>query len=534
MVSVSSGWIEAHTKTLLPETFLEITYFATEPGLQRDATASANDEASFSETNDSVNGETKDTEQYGTLEHGLWGLDGNFTYFDESPEDPGYVSDAISDASGGFTANPVITIELGSLHTELIPGLTITWSKVYNQWASEFRVSAWAGSSLVAQATVTGNLSPVSPVWLDMERYNRITIEILKWSHPNQRARCLEIFLGLQNVYTKGDLMNFSHSQSVDLLSAALPKNEITFHLRNDDNRWNPDNPSGAEQYLLSRQEVRLRYGMTVDGKTEWIKGGTFWLSDWSTPSNGMEATFTARDALVFMNEAYAGPKSGTLYSIIEAAFVQANLPVLDDGSPRYVIDDSLKSYSTSFTGDYTMDQVVQMAAHAGNCTIHQDRDGAMRVEPWKESYSGLIIEPRISYNHPEYTISKPLKAVSVGYGDNKLRAVVPTTEGIGEVQTVDNEFVRTASDAIRVGQHTADLLVNRKVISGEFRADVRVDVLDNVIVTSKYASNIIALTEVSYSTTGGAIRGKYTGRVVSIDLKPSDRRLGEFYVGEV
>jgi hypothetical protein len=180
------------------------------------------------------------------------------------------------------------------------------------------------------------------------------------------------------------------------------------------------------------------------------------------------------------------------------------------------------------------MDQVVQMAAHAGNCTIHQDRDGAVRVEPWREVYSGFMIEPRTSYNHPEYTISKPLKAVSVGYGDDNLRAVVPTTEGVGEVQTVDSEFLRTQSDALRVGKHTADLLVNRKVISGEFRADVRLDVLDNIIVSSKYASNVIAVTEVSYSTTGGAIRGKYTGRVVSISLKPSDQRSGEFYAGEV
>ena len=534
MIPVSNGWIDAHTKTLLPETFLEITYFATEPGLQHDASATGSGEAYFSKTNDAVNGETKTPEPYGTLEHGLWGLDGSFNYFDGAPIDPGYVSDAFSDDLGSFSSVPTITIKLGTLHTELIPGLTITWSKVYNQWATTFRVSAWADSILVAQKTVEGNHSPVSSVWLDMQRYNKITIEILGWSHPNVRARCLEVFLGLQNVYTKGDLMNFSHSQSVDLLSAALPKNEITFHLRNDDNRWNPDNPSGAEQYLLSRQEVRLRYGMTVDGETEWIKGGTFWLSDWNTPSNGLEATFTARDALVFMNETYTGPKNGTLYAIIEAAFVQAALPILDDGSPRYLIDESLKKYTTSFSKDYTMDQVVQMAAHAGNCTIHQDRDGVVRVEPWSERYSGFMIEPRISYNHPEYMISKPLKIVSVGYGDDDLRVSVPTAGGVGEVQTVDNEFVRTQGDAIRVGQHAADLLVNRKVISGEFRADVRMDVLDNVIVTSKYASNIIAVTEVDYSTTGGAIRGKYTGRVVSIDLKPSDRRSGEFYVGEV
>jgi hypothetical protein len=52
--------------------------------------------------------------------------------------------------------------------------------------------------------------------------------------------------------------------------------------------------------------------------------------------------------------------------------------------------------------------------------------------------------------------------------------------------------------------------------------------------VTSKYASNIIAITEINYSTTGGAIRGKYTGRVTSIVLEPEAKYSGEYYSGEI
>ena len=61
----------------------------------------------------------------------------------------------------------------------------------------------------------------------------------------------------------------------------------------------------------------------------------------------------------------------------------------------------------------------------------------------------------------------------------------------------------------------------------------MRLDCLDPIIVTSKYASNVIAVTEVRYSTTGGAFRGKYTGRVVSINLEPEIKYSGEFYAGE-
>ena len=59
-------------------------------------------------------------------------------------------------------------------------------------------------------------------------------------------------------------------------------------------------------------------------------------------------------------------------------------------------------------------------------------------------------------------------------------------------------------------------------------------DVLDPIIVASKYASNIIAVTEVHYSTTGGAIRGRYVGRVASIPLEPEKKHSGEIYSGEL
>ena len=535
MIDVSVGWVNAHQETLLPEMFVELTYGATEPGLQQDASSTANGETTFSEVETIVNGEDKTPERYATLEHGHFGLDGNYTYFDGTPVDPGYVSNVLSDGEGVFATIPTISIGFATQHTVLVPGITITWSETFSEWASEFRVTALNAGVVVNQTTITGNTSPVTPVWMDLSGYNQIKIEVLKWSHPYHRARSIEVYLGIKTVYTKNDLIGFDHTQTADLLSAALPKNAITFRLRNEDKRWNPDNPAGSERYLMEQQEVKLRYGMDVDGRVEWIKGGTFWLSEWSTPSNGMEASFTARDAIGLMNVSYTGVKTGTLYAIATAALAQAKLPVLEDGSERYIVSDTLKKYTTDLSDDrtdYTIEQILQLVAHAGCCVFFQDRDGVVRIEPWVDRYSGYMIEPKISFTHPEYTMNKPLRAVTVSYGDNQSATV---THGVsGEVQTVSNAMLRTEADALRVAEWTEKLLENRKVISGEFRADVRMDVMDNIIVTSKYASNIIAVTEVTYSTTGGAFRGKYTGRVVSIDLKPSDRRSGEFYSGEV
>ena len=534
MIAVSKGWVDAHKETLLPEVFVEITYTATDPGLREDAVTTGQNEAYFSDPSTLTQAIDRNTEKIATLEPSLWGLDGSFSFIHGNPRDPGFVSDVISNDDCSFSTIPVITISFPTIRSEIIPGLTITWSTTYREWATSYRVTAYLGSTQVAQGMVVENTEPQSTVWLPMEGYNKITIEILSWSRPKHRVRCEEVFLGVETVYHKSDLMGYEHSQVADLLSASLPKNEITFRLRNEDKRWNPDNPTGNERFLLERQEIRVRYGMDIGGNIEWIKGGTFWLSEWSTPANGLEASFTARDLIEFMGEMYSGSRTGTLYEIAVEAFTQADLPTQDNGENRWLVTEELQNYSTELNAEdeYTVAEVLQMVANAAGCVFYQDRDGVVRIERWGTSYSGYIIDQNVSYSHPEYTFDKPMKAISVGYGEDQ-RAVIDVADK-GAVQTIDNTMLRTQADALRVGERALEVLKSRKTISGEYRADLRLDALDPIIVTSKYATNIVAITELRYSTTGGAFRGSYTGRVMSVALQSDPYYSNEIYVGEV
>jgi len=514
MYDTSAAWVATHKERLLPETFVELTYVVTEPGLQQDATSTATQEEKFSEAEELVSTLPKSPEKYSTLEWNGFGLDGSFEYFDGTPVDPCYVTSSVSKEDTEYSDYPTITLSFSKVHTELIPGITIVWSEAFGEWASRFRVTAYNGASMVAQQTVSDNTSAVSVVWVEMQNYDRIVLEVLAWSHPEHRARITSVFAGIRNIYTKDDLLSFSHSQSVDLLSAALPKNEITFALRNDDDRWNPNNPTGVERFLLERQEITVRYGMMVNGVREWIDAGCFWLSSWSTPANGMEASFSARDLLEHCNEVYTGPTSGNLYDIAIAAFEQANLPALANGGLRYFVDDSLKEYSTNFSEEYTTAEVLQMAAHMAGCVMYQQRNGVMYLGPRVGITSDYVIDRNNSYAHPEFDISKPLKAVSADYGDNQK--VVVTVGKSGEVQTISNAFIKTEADARRVAQLAVNVLSGRKTVSGEYRADPRLDVLDHVMVHSKYAVNNVVITDITYSTSGGAMRGTYTGRLVS------------------
>jgi hypothetical protein len=275
---------------------------------------------------------------------------------------------------------------------------------------------------------------------------------------------------------------------------------------------------------------------MDIDGTTEWIDGGTFWLSEWNTPTNGLVADFTARDMVDFMNISYTGRRVGTLYEIGLDAFSQVNLPTQNDGSQRYVLSETLNEISTDFTedgSDYTVSEILQMVAHAGCCVFYQDRKGVIHIEPRSLKYQGYMITPDVSYAHPEYTISKPLKKIAVECEPDGNTVEIEVS-GRGEVQTVNNPMIVDMDHARKVGEVAKEILQNRRVISGDFRADLRMDTLDNVIVVSKYASNVISITDVKYSTTGGAFKATYTGRVASVDLESSKVYSGEIYPGEV
>lgn len=507
MITTSEAWKTAHREAVVPETFVEITYDVTEPGLQELATATNNGEASFSQSADIVDMTEKTPPLYATLEQSVWGLDGTFDVLpDNAPYgDTGFVSSRYADSA-------VVYITFSEVRTQLIPGITITWSSAYGEYATRFRVSAYNDSTLVASEEFE-NSSVTSLCEMPLSGYTEIRIEVLEWCLPNHRARIESVFVGIRKTYTKADLLSYSHSQTGDLLSAELPKNSIKFSLDNVDGLWNPDNLTGYVQYLSERQKLTVRYGMKLDNGVEWIKAGTFWLNEWDTPSNGIEVSFVARDVIEFMSDTYTGTRKGTLYAIATAALTQADLPTTADGSASYFVSDTLKNRTVDFSDDdseLTIAEVIQLCANAACCVMYQDRNGVLHIEPLNTAVTDYEVGQFISYSHPEYTFSKPLKSVSV---NNDLGTAMNATTG--EVQKVSNALITTAAHANTVAQHIRDTLSERRTVSGDFRADPTLDVFDTISVESKYGSKRVVVTEIEYSY-GGAFRGKYKGGVVN------------------
>jgi hypothetical protein len=278
----------------------------------------------------------------------------------------------------------------------------------------------------------------------------------------------------------------------------------------------------------MARQEVKTRYGLKLnDGSVEWIKGGTFYLSEWYAKQNGMSADFTARDLLEFMSAIYEeshdlSPR--TLYDLAEKVLMAADLPLSDNGTAKWIIDDSLKSITTTapLPRD-TLANCLQVIANAGECVLYQDRDGMLRIEPLKFDVSDYAINSFNSYSKSEITLTKSIKQVNVKlhqYSLGEKGAESTTTEVavvvgmLGETIVVDNPLITDNSRAYSVGAWIGTHLGHRKTLDFNWRADIRLDPLDIITNENSYNTNNVRMTEVNYKF-NGAFHATGKGKVI-------------------
>ena len=523
MQEVSSEWKEQHIRTLLNESFVEVSlYMGDTTALDKVKSVTDNGSIYISKPSQIADGEDNSPTPYCTMEQNLWCLDGNRKAIgEEDVGDNSYISTELSDETCIFRRMPVITIEFSEQLTKITPGITITWSKTYGEYASVFSIVAYQGNNIVAEKTVIDNKAVTSAVFVDIENYNKIDIIVNKWCLPHHRARLEEVTIGLTKVYSKGDLFAYSHSQSVDPISTSLPKNEIKFSIGNADGAYNPHNPNGIAKYLMERQAIKVRYGLKMDDKSvKWIKGGTFYLSEWYARQNDITAEFTARDVLEFMSaerttDDWEKDSSRNLYDLANTLLTEANIPT------TWVIADELKNittYAPLFLDTYG--NLLQLIANAGQCVIYQDREGVLRIERLTDSDEEYKINSFNSFARPETTLSKPVKELRIKYytydsaTSSTSDEVTISIEKEGEIITIDNPLVTSEDSAKSIGNWLKPYFEKRASVDVNWRVDPRLDALDVVKSENVYNSNNIRMTEVEFNY-NGAFTGTGKGKVI-------------------
>lgn len=520
MVEVSDKWKEKFNETLVPESFVEITCGITEPGINKKATIVTSSAAPFSTFHNIALSDNASISRYSTGEPNLTVLDGSCNIVPSSPPygTTGFLSAEIFDDSN----HPVIRLELPSENKSSVPGVSICWSTVFGEYATDFSVSAYLGTSKLKTVTVNGNKSVRSDVEVELSGFDAVEIEVLKWCLPDRRVRVEQVKIGRYLVFDKTKILSYSHSSARDPISGQLSQESISFSLDNSDRTWDSVNPQGIYKYIYERQPVTVRYGMDVDGKTEWVSGGMFFLSEWSVPANSIEASFSARDSFLYlMSTTYTGRKYGTLYEMCYDA-----LELLEADEITFDISDELKDYSADISSDgssYKNSDILQLAANAAGMALYQTRDGVITIKRAYEFGSGTDVEDITllnNYSWPEITFAQNLLNVTTSVG-NKTYAYPENPSGRGVSQSLSNALLSesTLEKSRNALTESYSVLSNRRKATLEYRASPITDALDFVKIHHQFDySATLLLTNVSY-TYNGCFKGKLEGYMMA-DVK--------------
>lgn len=531
MVEVSDRWKEKFNETLVPESFVEITCGITEPGINKKATIVTSSAAPFSTFHNIALSDNASISRYSTGEPNLTVLDGSCGIVPSSPPygTTGFLSAEIFDDSN----HPVIRLELPSENKSSIPGVSICWSTAFNEYATDFSVSAYLGAKKLKTVTVNGNKSIRSDVEVELSGFDAVELEVLKWCLPDRRVRVEQVKIGRYLVFDKTKILSYSHSSARDPISGQLSQESISFSLDNSDRTWDSVNPQGIYKYIYERQPVTVRYGMDVDGKTEWVSGGMFFLSEWSVPANSIEASFQARDAFLYLSSTkYTGRKYGTLYEMCYDA-----LELLEADEITFNISDELKDYSTDITSDestYHNSDILQLAANAAGMALYQTRDGVIKINRvYGADTSNPVLDIPVlnNYSWPEITFAQNmLNVVTTAGGVTYAYPESPSGKGVS--QTLSN--VLLTKDILAKSRNALTesygVLSNRRKASLTYRASPTIDALDMVKIHHQFNYDAVLLaTNVKYTFNGcfkGTVEGYMMADAQTISLDHTNEQL--------
>lgn len=517
MERVSDKWEQKFNETLVPETFVEITIDVTAPGANEKAKFVTSGMSDFADTSELSKLDSKSLVRYGTGEPNLCVLDGSCKVVPASAPygNAGFVSAKIVSTSN----HPILRATFPSKITSTLPGITVVWSSIFNEYATSFKVTSYLETKALNSVTVTGNKSIFSEAEIELSGFDAIEVEVLGWCISNRKARVEQLRIGQYLIFDKTKILSYSHTSSRDPISGQLSQDSISFSLDNSDRTWDSVNPQGIYKYIYERQPVSVRYGMDVDGTVEWVNGGKFFLSEWSVPSNSLEAKFSARDSFLYlMATTYTGRKYGTLYEMCYDA-----LELLEADGITFDLSAELKDYSADISSDgssYKNSDILQLAANAAGMALYQTRDGVITIKRAYEFGSGTDVKDITllnNYSWPEITFAQNLLNVTTSVG-GKNYAYPENPSGRGVSQSLSNALLSesTLAKARNALTESYSVLSNRRKATLEYRASPTTDALDFVKIHHQFDySATLLLTSASY-TFNGCFKGKLEGYMMA------------------
>lgn len=383
-----------------------------------DATESATSEASISRLEQTTDLLRDMSGKYCTNENDYTLLDGSFTLPPESTDGTyqvGLWSNVLSQADSTFAVDQVLTIDFTTDHDSI--GITVTFDKGTNEFAEDFTIEAYdSGAVLIDSISVVGNTSSVYIWEQNLANYRQIVVTATKTNNPYRRLRITEVDFGIVEEFTGDTLISMNVLEELSPTSTEVAANELKFTVDNQDKRFNILNPTGIEAFLQRKQQIFGSIGVqTVPGVFEYVKMGTFYLTEWKSDAGTLTASFIARDILNILEQSFWRKSDLTTKTLKDLAE-----EVLDDaGIKDYDIDISLDSISViDYLPIMSHRNALQMIAIAGESVVYSDRDGQVVMKPLSDVPTGSEINLDNVYVSPAIKLDKLYNIIDVNVYD--------------------------------------------------------------------------------------------------------------------
>ena len=320
----------------------------------------------------------------------------------------GYVSSVMSGDDGKFQAVPVI--EFTFLHARNFIAMTYQFARAY---PTKIRVTYYLKG--VEQGQFISEPDGIN--FIDAENHiydcDRVTFEFLEMSEPNRRLRIARLVFGYEKKFDMGDIVSVDHTMSVDPISSSLPYEKLALKVSNYGKDYNPDNPQGTWVHFVNGQPLSIRYGVRIDGVTEWVEAGRLLLSD-APVVDSDTANFEAVDILsTLTNTYYKGVWRDGGASLYDLA-----VEVLDDaGITNYSVSESLRGIRTmSPLPVVPHRECLQLIANAGGCVLYTNNQGTIVLE--NQTYDDAPVDFYLDFgkmfSKPVVKKTEKLKSVDV------------------------------------------------------------------------------------------------------------------------
>lgn len=522
MKVVSDRYKEVMNETIRPTSQFQASLEMIDRSVESDATVIAPEEMPFSS---GVFDKVHECD-YITFEKNFFKVGSNLRIAPESNYlNNGYVSFVICDTNGEFQSIPVIEFSFPVSRNFI--AMTYQFSSVY---PTEIKVTYYLDG--VQQGQFFSY--PDGLEYVDSEHHiydcDRITFEFNKMSEPNRRLRISRLIFGYEKQFEMSDIISVNHTLSVDPISSSLPYEKISLTVDNLSKDYDPDNPHGIWEHFANGQPFSIRYGMKIDGVTEWVEAGRLLLSDAPTVDSNT-ATFEAVDILSTLTNVY---NKGVWYAEGKSLYDLAVDVLEDAGITYYSLSESLKNIKTTAPLPVAPHrECLQLIANAGACVLYTNNHGMITLEEqtYKDVPEDFYLDFTKLFDKPVVKKTEKLKSVDVTvhslYKDVELKELCKHEDveinGVKEIQVeydaatdfetvveggklvsavyyAKTAFLRVSAESVaNVMVYGRKIIDDTSVVSTRVNDSGEICPLDNPLVTDNSRAHVLGVWVATY-----------------------------------